>query len=157
MWCLVVLASVLTVGCKRGESDIDGFEKWRFGQTTAKDGVVCSDSGDLTFCSQNGPVQIAGFSGAVNLHFRGKGDDAPLIEIELAFSRCDPRKIAAVLMAELGRPSSESDNTSFWSGKKARVAARLPAKDGVCLIHFVSPEDDARWLRLKSTSGAPRP
>jgi hypothetical protein len=86
----------------------------------------------------------------VNLYFRGHGDDAPLIEIELEFLRCEPRKIAAAFIGQLGQPKETLGNALYWPGERANLFARLPADDGVCLVHFVIPDDTKRLAVLRA-------
>jgi hypothetical protein len=152
---IAALALVLAaVGCKR-DTAIDGYEMWRFGKTTAKDGIACSERDGYTFCSQNGAVNVAGQHGQVNLFFRGHGDDAPLIEIELEFLTCSPDAIFGALTQKLGTQFQRFGKSAVvWAGERAVIFARLPADDGTCLVHFVIPEDRARLERLRKEASA---
>ncbi len=154
-WLAVLFWCGLSVsGCKRNQS-IDGLESWRFGQTTAKDGVACSRRDQYTFCSQNGSLKVAGFTGQVNLFFKGHGDDAPLIEIEIEFLRCQPKAILQELVKKLGTQVEQvTPQAVLWPGQKAMILARMPAEDGICLIHFVIPDDKQRLDALRAEAKA---
>ncbi len=144
---LVLLTSGLS-GCKQPPSPIDGYGKWRFGITTAKDGIACSKRDTYTFCSNNGPVVIAEQKTNINLYFDGVESTSPLSEIELAIPRCRPQSVARALLTKLGKPTETTKAKMRWLGSHSTILALVPAEDDECLVYFLRPTDKTRAAEL---------
>src|SRR5947207_5561161 len=86
------LAAALTVAalpaCKRAKAPIDGIGPWHIGKTKKSEGVVCTPSDDMTFCSNQEEMHIAEHRASVDLYFRGHDDSSPLAEILLDLGSC---------------------------------------------------------------------
>lgn len=142
MWVLVVVA------CDRPKPEIDGFGDFHIGKSTIADGYVCSRRGELTYCSNNPSPALAGHTTSTDLYFRGKGDDAPLVEILVAVNACKDDVVSAALEKKLGDPGERAGDVSMWKQKSAIVVARLPAEPGICEISFLAPTETERIAEL---------
>jgi hypothetical protein len=153
---LVVLAALAAVSCSKKEGPIDGIGGWHIGKTRVKEGTICQpqEGGDLTWCSHNPEMVIAEHRASVDLYFRGKGEEAVLVEILLAMGQpCNTEALDRWLTSKLGSASGTRGKALVWNGKAATVAALLPAKDGECRIHFLDPKDEKRLAELEKESG----
>jgi len=157
----LVLAAVAIalVSCSKKEGPIDGIGAWHIGKTKVTEGVICQpQKDDLVWCSHQQDMTIAEHRASVDLYFRGKGDDAVLVEILLAMSQpCNTEALDKWLTSKLGAASGTRGKAMVWNTKAATIAALLPAKDGECRIHFLDPKDEARLAELEKESGGGSP
>jgi hypothetical protein len=156
---LVVAGVAATAACKRKEGAIDGIGPYHLGKTVASEGTICQpQEGDLTWCSHNQELTVAGHRATVDLYFRGHEPTAPLSEILLAIRPpCDVEAIDAWLAERLGQATRSQGKAIVWQGPAAHIAALLPAEGGECRIHFVDPKDAARLTAIEkeAAGGAP--
>jgi len=152
---LVLLAAALAASCSKKAGPIDGIGGWHIGKTRVTEGVICQpQKGDLTWCSHQQEMTIAEHRASVDLYFRGKGDEAVLVEILLAMAQpCNTEALDKWLTSRLGAASGTRGKAMVWNTKAATIAALLPAKDGECRIHFLDPKDEARLAELAVESG----
>jgi hypothetical protein len=154
---VAVVAAAGLAGCKKKEAPIDGIGPWHIGRTTKSQGTVCRPIPEgLTYCSQNPDMSIAEHRATVDLYFRGADEKAPLVEILLALGPCDREAVDRWLTSKLGVASAQRGRALVWTGKAATVAALLPARDGICEIHFLEPTDQKRLAQLERES-MPKP
>ncbi len=140
-----------SAACSKKEAPIDGIGPWHIGRTQKKEGAICRAVEDgLTYCSQNPEMSIAEHRATVDLYFRGAEDTAPLVEILLALGPCDAEAVDRWLTSKLGAASDQRGRALVWpgAGQRATVAALLPARDGVCQVHFLEPGDEKRLAQL---------
>ena len=131
-----------STSCKRKRAKINGIGEWVIGKTTlASSQCLSAKDGELSWCTNNHGVGIGHQTATVDLYFRGHQDNAPLIEIHLAIRGCQVEQARAALVEILEEPHVSVDLTLFWDETKAVVVARLPARHGLCLIHFVAPTE----------------
>lgn len=150
---VVAAAAAAAGGCKKKEAPIDGIGPWHIGRTVKSQGTVCRPIQDgLTYCSQNPDMSIAEHRATVDLYFRGTEDSAPLTEILLALGPCDAQAVDRWLTSKLGVASAQRGRALVWPGKAATVAALLPARDGICEVHFLEPTDEKRLAQLERES-----
>lgn len=153
---LVALAlAASAASCSKEQGPIDGIGDWHIGKTRVREGTICQpQEGDLTWCSHNPEMVIAEHRASVDLYFRGKGEEAVLVEILLAMGQpCNTEALDRWLTNKLGAASGTRGKALVWTGKAATIAALLPAKDGECRIHFLDPKDDKRLAQLEKESG----
>jgi len=149
---LAVIAALAAVSCSKKEGPIDGIGNWHLGKTKVGEGTICQpqEGSDLTWCSHNPEMVIAEHRASVDLYFRGKGEDARLVEILLAIGQpCSNEALDRWLTNKLGAAGGTRGKALVWTGEKATIAALLPAKDGECRIHFLDPKDAARLAQLE--------
>jgi hypothetical protein len=153
----VVLLAALSavVSCSKKEGAIDGIGEWHIGKSKVSEGTICQpQKGDLVWCSHQVELTIAEHRASVDLYFRGKGEDAVLVEILLAMSQpCNTEALDRWLTSKLGASSGTRGRALIWTSEKTTIAALLPAKDGECRIHFLDPKDQARLGELEKESG----
>jgi hypothetical protein len=156
---LAVLAALAAVSCNKKAGPIDGIGEWHIGKSKVTEGTVCQpQKGDLVWCSHQVEMTIAEHRASVDLYFRGKGDDAVLVEILLAMSQpCNTEALDKWLTSKLGGSSGTRGRALVWNLEKTTIAALLPAKDGECRIHFLDPKDAARLGELEKESGGSGP
>ena len=147
----VIAALTAAVACKKKEGPIDGIGAWHLGKTRVAQGTICQpqEGSDLTWCSHNPEMVIAEHRASVDLYFRGKGEDAVLVEILLAMAQpCNTEALDKWLTHRLGAASDKRGPALVWRGEAATIVGLLPARDGECLIHFLDPKDDKRLGEL---------
>ena len=157
---VVVLAALsAVVSCSKKEGAIDGIGEWHIGKSKVTEGTICQpQKGDLVWCSHQVELTIAEHRASVDLYFRGKGEEAVLVEILLAMSQpCNTEALDRWLTKKLGASSGTRGRAMVWTGEKTTIAALLPAKDGECRIHFLDPKDQARLSELEKESGGGAP
>lgn len=151
IWIVLLLLAV--AGCKKKEAPIDGIGPWHIGRSVKSEGTICRPVEDgLTYCSHNPEMVIAEHRATVDLYFRGAEESAPLVEILLALGPCDAEAIDRWLTTKLGAASGQRGRALVWTGPAATVAALLPARDGICQVHFLQPGDEKRLARLAAES-----
>jgi hypothetical protein len=152
---LAVLVATAALSCSKKEGPIDGIGGWHIGKTKVTEGTICQpQQNDLIWCSHQPELTIAEHRASVDLYFRGKGDDAVLVEILVAMSQpCNTEALDRWLTNKLGAASGTRGKALVWNGKASTIAALLPAKDGECRIHFLDPADQARLGELEKESG----
>jgi hypothetical protein len=156
VFLVVALTGVtLAASCSKKEGPIDGIGGWHIGKTKVTEGTICQpQQNDLIWCSHQPELTIAEHRASVDLYFRGKGDDAVLVEILVAMSQpCNTEALDRWLTNKLGAASGTRGKALVWTGKASTIAALLPAKDGECRIHFLDPGDQARLTELEKESG----
>ena len=155
----VLVAALAVVSCNKKEGAIDGIGEWHIGKTRVSEGTICQpQKGDLIWCSHQVELTIAEHRASVDLYFRGKGEDALLVEILLAMSQpCNTEALDRWLTNKLGASSGTRGRALVWTGEKTTIAALLPAKDGECRIHFLDPKDQTRLAELEKESGGGAP
>ncbi len=144
------IAVCCAASCGRKEPGINGIGKWILLETELRQAPgFCNPEQDLTFCSANGSVPLAGQPAQVNLYFRGGELDSKLIEIELSVRRCDAAALRTMLTQELGTPNVQKGNHYFWRSKASFIAGKIPDDDGRrCQVSFVAPDDEKRIADL---------
>ena len=144
------LAVCCTASCGQKEPEINGIGKWVLLETELKQAPgFCNPEENVTFCSANGTVPLAGQPAQVNLYFRGGELDSKLIEIELFVRRCDAAGLRTMLTQELGTPNTQIGNHYFWRSKSSFIAGKIPDDDGRrCQVSFVAPDDKQRIADL---------
>jgi hypothetical protein len=157
-WAAALVAVVSALSCSKKEGPIDGIGPWHLGKSVASQGAICQpQDGGLTWCSHNPEMTIAEHRASVDLYFRGHQPDAVLVEILLALSApCNREAVDRWLTHRLGAATRTAGQAIVWQGEAATIAALLPAADGECRIHFVSPGDRARLAALEKEAGAAR-
>jgi hypothetical protein len=150
----ILLAALAAVSCNKKAGPIDGIGEWHLGKSKVTEGTICQpQKGDLVWCSHQVELTIAEHRASVDLYFRGKGDDAVLVEILLAMSQpCNTEALDKWLTSKLGSSNGTRGRALVWTGEKATIAALLPARDGECRIHFLDPKDAARLAELEKES-----
>jgi hypothetical protein len=149
----LVAAVLVFAGCKKKEAPIDGIGPWHIGRSVKSEGTICRPIEDgVTYCSHNPELVIAEQRATVDLYFRGTQDSAPLTEILLALGACDAEAVDRWLTSRLGTAAAQRGRALVWTGAAATVAALLPARDGVCEVHFLEPTDEKRLARLAAES-----
>lgn len=145
---LAAAVALPALSCKREAPEIDGYGDFHIGKSTLADGYVCTPRGELTYCSNNPSPPLAGHRTDTDLYFRGTGDDAPLVEILVTASACDPAVVERELIEQLGQPDTDRDALRVWEQKSAKVVARLPAEPALCELIFLAPGETERFAQL---------
>tara|TARA_R110002073_G_scaffold336577_1_gene535922 strand:+ start:5862 stop:6536 length:675 start_codon:yes stop_codon:yes gene_type:complete len=144
---LLATSCLLLFGCSSGEGELVGFGKYKLGKTTPGDSYVmgrCDPKGSNTFCFMNRSPSIAGHKTQTDLYFRGHGDDAPLIEIQVGVWDCKVGPVSQDLHKKLGEPTEAADKRALWTLKKMSVVALLPMDSNLCMVHFLETSDTKR-------------
>ena len=144
---LLATSCLLLLGCSSGEGELVGFGKYKLGKTTPGDDYVmgrCDPKGSNTFCFMNRSPSIAGHKTQTDLYFRGHGEDAPLIEIQVGVWDCKVGPVSQDLHKKLGEPTEAADKRALWALKKMTVVALLPQDSNLCMVHFLENSDTKR-------------
>jgi hypothetical protein len=152
-WLLTLSVVAAAAGCRKKESPIDGIGTWHIGRSVKSEGTVCRPVEDgLTYCSQNPEMSIAEHRATVDLYFRGQADSSPLVEILLALGPCDAEAVDRWVTTRMGPAPVHRGRAMVWPGPSATAVSLLPARDGICEIHFLEPGAEKRLAQLEKES-----
>jgi hypothetical protein len=150
--------AALALGCNRPDPGFDGIGPWHIGRSTMKDAVRCDpdkDDPELHWCYLNPDLAFAEQRATIDLYFRGKGDDAKLVEIIVDMATCRLEAVDKALSGKLGPAPERHGSTFVWKQPTASIIARLPSRPGECEVVFLAPSETQRLAQLVAKGAAP--